>query len=224
VHLRIFIAACLLGLVAAIGAAQEKPEGHAGWTFVERERGITLSRREQPNCGLPAFRGEGHLHGSVLQILSVMLDMSVLHRWAYGVDEARVVRRIDERTELLYLYSDLPWPVRDRDMVVRKQVEVLKPGTEFRISLTCEPKAQAEREAVIRVQHCRSSFLVRKVNAETTALDYAMSLDPAGLLPKWAGSYVAKHVPFNTLVALEERAAESHGKYQAEIRRWSAAM
>lgn len=192
--------------------------------MVDRERGITLSRKEQPGCGLPAFRGEGHLQGGVLQVLAVMLDMKVLHRWAYGVDEARVIKRVDERTELLYLYSDLPWPVRDRDMIVRKQVEVLKAGSEFRISLKCEPKAQAERDGVIRVQHCRSSFLVTKVNAETTDIDYVMSLDPAGLLPKWAGSFVAKNVPFKTLVALEERAAESHGKYEAVIRRWSAAM
>ncbi len=218
---RILITATLCCLLAGVGVAQE---GHAGWTVVERERGITLSRREQPGCGLPSFRGEGNLRAGVLQVLAVMLDMSVLHRWAYGVDEARVIKRVDERTELLYLYSDLPWPVRDRDMVVRKQVEVIKPGAEFRITLKCEPKAQAERDGVIRVQHCRSSFLVRKVDAETTELDYVMSLDPAGMLPKWAGSFVAKNVPFNTLVALEKRAATSRGKYEAVMKRWSAAM
>lgn len=221
---RIIIAAGLSCLIAAIGVAQDHHEPRAGWSVVDRERGITLSRKEQPGCGLPAFRGEGHLQGGVLQVLAVMLDMKVLHRWAYGVDEARVIKRLDDRTELLYLYSDLPWPVRDRDMIVQKQVEVLKAGSEFRISLKCEPKAQAERDGVIRVQHCRSSFLVTKVDAETTGIDYVMSLDPAGLLPKWAGSFVAKNVPFKTLVALEERAAESHGKYEAVIRRWSAAM
>jgi hypothetical protein len=39
----------------------------------------------------------------------------------------------------------------------------------------------------------------------------------------WAGSYGAKHAPFKTLVALEERAAETRGKYEAVVQRWSAA-
>lgn len=216
-------AALLIWLSAALCFAQEHDKP-SGWTIVDRERGITISRREQPGCDLPSFRGQGDLKGGVLQVLAVMLDMSVLHRWAYGVDEAHIVKQLDARTDLLYLYSDLPWPVRDRDMIVRKSVDVLKPGQEFRINLSCEPKAKPERDGVVRVQRCRSSFLVTKVDAETTGIDYVMSLDPAGLLPKWAGSFVAETVPFNTLVALEERAAESHGKYEAVIQRWSAAM
>ena len=212
----------LAWLTTALCLAEDAAKG--GWTFIDRERGITVSRREQPGCDLPSFRGEGELHGGVLQVLSVMLDMKVLHRWAYGVDEAHIIKRVDARNDLLYLYSDLPWPVRDRDMIVRKQVEVLKPGSEFRINLSCEPKAAPERDGTVRVQRCRSSFIVRKVGAETTSIDYVMSLDPAGLLPKWAGSFVAKAVPFNTLVALEAQAAARHGQYEASIRSWSAAM
>ncbi len=221
--LRFHGATLVIWLFAALCFAQE-PAKPSGWTVVDRERGITVSRREQPGCDLPSFRGRGHLKGGVLQVLAVMLDIGVLHRWAYGVDEARVIERVDARTDLLYLYSDLPWPVRDRDMILRKSVDVLKPGREFRINLSCEPKAEPEREGVVRVQRCRSSFVVTKVSPQTTEIDYVMSLDPSGLLPQWAGSYVAEHVPFKTLVALEERTSESHGKYEAAIRRWSAAM
>lgn len=220
---RSLLAALLPWFVAGLCFAQDQLAVGA-WKVVDRDRGITLSRREQPGCGLPAFRGQGHVQGGVLQVLSVMLDMSILHRWAYGVDEAHIIKHIDARTEILYLYSDLPWPVRDRDMIVRKEVDVIKPGEEFRIRLSCAPEASPVREGVIRVPRCSSTFLVRKVDAETTDIDYIMSLDPAGLLPKWAGSFVAKQVPFSTLVAIEERASESKGKYEASIRRWSAAM
>jgi hypothetical protein len=199
----------------------EAPLG--AWNVIDEERGITVSRREQPGCGLPAFRGKGPVRGGVLQILALMLDSNAVEKWAYGVDESRLLKRIDEKQELIYLYSDIPWPVRDRDMIVLRTVEVVKPGEEFHIRLKCEPTATPEVSGAIRVQKCKSGFHLRRLDDTSTEIDYEMSLDPDGLLPKWAGSYVAKHVPFKTLVALEERAAETRGKYEAVVRRWSGA-
>lgn len=213
--------AAILSVLAAGSVAADDP---APWNVIETERGITISRREQPGCGLPAFRGEGPVRGGVLQVLAAMLDIETVHLWAYGIDEARLVRRIDARTDLVYLYSDLPWPVRDRDMIVRREIEVVKPGSEFTIRLRCEPDAVPVRDGRVRVPECRSTFALRKLKADTTEVDYVMSLDPGGILPKWASNWVAKHVPFKTLVAIEERTDESRGQYEAVVQRWSTAM
>ena len=199
----------------------ETPLG--AWNVINEERGITVSRREQPGCGLPSFRGQGPVRGSVLQILALMLDSSSVEAWAYGVDQSRSLKRISENEELIYLYSDVPWPVRDRDMVLRRTVEVVKPGEEFHIHLKCEPTATPEVSGAIRVKKCKSGFHLRRLDDTSTEIDYEMTLDPAGLLPKWASNYVAKNVPFKTLVALERKTAESRGKYEAVVRRWSAA-
>jgi hypothetical protein len=207
-------------LIAALAVA-EAPAG--SWNVIDEERGITVSRREQPGCGLPAFRGQGPVRGGVLQILALMLDSNSVEQWATGVDESRLIKRIDDKQDLIYLYSDVPWPVRDRDMIVRRTVEVVKPGEEFHIHLRCEPQAVPEVSGTVRVKKCSSGFHLKRLDADSTEIDYEMSLDPAGLLPKWAGSYVAKHVPFKTLVALEERALETRGKYEAVVQRWSGA-
>jgi hypothetical protein len=193
------------------------------WKVIERDEGITVSRREQPGCGLPGFRGQGQVRGGVLQILALMLDSNAVQHWAYGVDEARVLKRISANEELIYLYSDIPWPVRDRDMIVRRKVEVVNSGKEFHIHLECVPDAVPEVSGTVRVKKCESGFHLKRVDAEKTEVDYAMSLDPAGLLPKWAGSWVAKHVPFKTLKAIEARAEETQGQYEAVVKRWSTA-
>jgi hypothetical protein len=211
----------VLWLMAGLCLADD---GGQGWTVIERNRGITVSRRVQPGCSLPSFRGQGRLKGNVVQLLAVMLDLERVGAWANGVSSSRPIKRLDERTHLVYLTSDLPWPIRDRDMVVRAEVEVLKPKEEFRITLGCEPDAQAEHSGTIRVKRCHSTFHLRQVDAQTTEIDYVMSLDPSGYLPAWSTELVTKSTPFKTLVALEERAASSMGKYTAAVRTWSAAM
>ena len=211
----------LASLFVAALCFAEAPAG--GWSVIEEERGITVSRREQPGCGLPSFRGQGPVRGGVLQILALMLDSNSVDQWADGVNESRLLKRIDENVELIYLYSDLPWPVRDRDMIVRRTVQVVKPGEEFHIHLKCEPTATPEVDGAVRVKKCKSGFRLRRLDESNTEIDYEMNLDPGGLLPKWAGSYVAKNVPFKTLVTLEERAAQTRGKYEAVVQRWSTA-
>jgi hypothetical protein len=210
-------------LCAAVAAAEVQG---SGWTVVDSERGITVSRREQPGAGIPAFRGQGGLEGNVLQMLSLMIDVSAVPRWACGVDEARSLGRHDERTDYIYLYSDIPWPVRDRDMVVRRDVFVEEQGKQFRIELHCEPDRAPPREGVVRVRTCDSTFHLKRTDLLHTELDYVMTLDPAGRMPKWAGSWIAKYVPFRTLEALERETSTttSEKRYEAAVRRWSAAL
>jgi hypothetical protein len=220
VHLRLPLVTAFLLLSASLSLADDT----GGWTVIDKDRGITVSKRVAPGCPLPSFRGQGRIKGNVLQLLALMLDLKAVNAWAYGVDSSRPIKRIDERSHLIYLTSDLPWPVRDRDMVVRSEVEVVKPAQEFRISLHCEPSAQPEKSGLIRVKECESTLTLRKVDAETTEVDYVMTLDPAGYLPRWSTEWVTKATPMKTLIALEEQAAASQGKYTAAVRSWSAAL
>ena len=220
VQLRIPAAVALLSFFASVSLADDG----GGWTVIDKDRGITVSKRVAAGCPLPSFRGQGRIKGNVLQLLSVMLDLKAVEKWAYGVDSSKPFKRIDERSHLIYLTSDLPWPVRDRDMIVRSEVEILKPAQEFRISLNCEPETQPERSGLIRIKQCHSTLTLKKVDAEHTDIDYVMTIDPAGYLPGWATEWVTKATPMKTLVTLEERAAESQGKYTAAVRSWSAAL
>ena len=138
VNPRSALLATVFSLVTSLGAAAD----NGGWTVVDKERGITSSRREQPGCNLPAFRGQGKVEGNVLQVLAMLLDVTTVPKWAYGVDEAKLVKRESPKTELVYVYSDVQWPVRDRDMVVAREMEVIKPGEEFEMRLDCRPDAR----------------------------------------------------------------------------------
>jgi hypothetical protein len=209
-----------LWLVTTLGLADDG----GGWTLVDSERGITSSKRDQPGCCLPSFRGQGRVAGNVLQVLSLLMDVEAVPKWAYGVDKATLLKRDNSRSELVYLYSDVPWPVRDRDMIVRRELDVVKGGEEFTMSLRCEPKAKAERDGIVRVKSCRSTFHLRKVDATHTEIDYVMSLDPGGHLPEVVNNFLAKAVPFKTLVAIEDSAHKREGQYEAQIKAWRAAL
>jgi len=209
-------------MLTTIASAEEVGE----WVRIDETRGITVSRQRDESAGIPAFRGKGVLRGNVLQMLSLMHDVEAVARWAYGIDDAKLIARESERTDYIYLHSDVPWPIRDRDMVVRRDIVVLEKASKFRIELTCTPDKVPEKSGIVRVKDCQSTFILHRHSVDKTELDYVMSLDPAGHLPKWVGGWVAKHVPFRTLEAIEiepERSAQEP-RYTAAAQRWSAAL
>ena len=194
------------------------------WQVESTKRGITVSSRPDGGGRLSAFRGEGVVEGNVLQLLAVILDVREIERWAYGVSWARSLAEHHPQGDLVHLYSDTPWPLSDRDMVVRRDFEVLSPGRKFAISVRCEPNAAPEKAGVIRVRECESRFVLERVNEHQSRVVYESRLEPAGVLPRWASDWVAKNAPFQTLVALEGRAKRTVGRYASVMKRWQSVL
>lgn len=207
--------------VASMGAA-DASEG--AWRVVDSERGITVSVRDVPGQELPSFRGQGTIEGDVLYVLAVVLDAEGAMEWAEGADEVALLRELDPRQHLIYSHTDTPWPVTDRDMIMKRKVEIVKPGEAFRLRLECVEQGKAPIEGIIRIHDCSSDFLLQKVDAQHTSIDYQVRIDPEGSLPKWLVAWAARKVPFDTLVNLEAHVKKTRAKYARTAATWAQAQ
>lgn len=198
--------------------------GAAPWRVILKERGIVVSTREEPGRELPTFRGQGELNMPVLHALAVVLDAEGAVQWAKGADEVQTLKAVDPRTHLFYTRTHAPWPVSDRDMVIKRLIKVLDPGREFRVEMSCVTGQRPETKRVIRVSDCASHFLLRSAGEGRTYAEYQVSIDPAGSLPAWLVRWASKNIPFETLVALEERVKDTRPKYEAAAKGWATAQ
>src|SRR5262245_54835242 len=128
------------GLCVALWCASATAAGEANagaWRVLGQQRGITVSVRNEPGRELPTFRGQGVIEGNVLLVLAIVLDVEAATQWAEGADEVALVREIDARTQVIYTRTDTPWPVSDRDIIMKRRTEVLRAGEAFRLHLEC---------------------------------------------------------------------------------------
>lgn len=216
------VAASLLAAGWTVSAASGQDD-EGPWRKLLEERGIVVSAREQAGQELPSFRGQGEVKGSVLHVLAVVLDDARTKEWAKNADEAEVLRTLDARTQLVYTRSHQTWPIRDRDLVMKRTVEVLEPGAAFRVRLVCVPGEKPEIPAAIRIKDCDTVFVLRKVDEQTTHVDYRVRADPGGSNPAWAVRWASKSIPLDTLVALRKQVLKTKGAYSEVIRSWSSA-
>lgn len=210
-------------LVAGMGALAHASE-HDGFRVVASKRGITVSVRDEPGRGLPSFRGRGTIEGDVLYVLSVVLDTDGATAWAEGTDHMSMLQELGPRQHLIYSHTSTPWPVRNRDMVMKRKVEVVKPGEVFRLRLECVKDGKAPIKGCIRIHDCRSEFVLRKVDADHTSIDYQVRIDPKGILPKWFVAWSVRKVPFDTLINLEAHVKKSRAKYADTAASWAKAQ
>jgi hypothetical protein len=194
-----------------------------GWEVVTREQGVVVSVREQPGTSFPVFRGEGAVQGPLLHVLAVVLDGARAHEWSDDADENAVLRTIDARTHVVYSRSHQRWPVRDRDLVMRRTVEVLEAEQAFRVRMVCVRGDKPKLKDVIRIEDCETTFVLRKLDDRTTHVEYKVRVDPGGSNPDWLVRAVSQKGPLDTIVALRRQVARTRGQYDAAMRAWASA-
>jgi hypothetical protein len=220
--LRPTVSSCALLLsLAAIPAT--RAQDNQGWKQIDDKSGIAVSEKEEAGRPLPSYRGQTKVSGSVLEVLAVVLDDERSREWAKDVAEARVLRSVDPKTEIVYSRSDQTWPVKDRDLVMKRTVQVVVPGEEFKVRLECVPSEKAEVPKVVRIKHCDTVFTLRQVDEGTTDVDFQMQVEPGGHHPEWAVRMASRGVPYETLLGLKKQVKKTRGQYDAEVKKWQRA-
>jgi len=193
-----------------------------GWQVLGKEQGVLISTRHPAGQQHPVFRGQATIKGSILHVLAVVLDTKNSRRWVRGNDGIEIIRNVDERVQLVHMVTDLPWPIRDRDMIMKRSVTVLQPATEFRIRYLCAPKERKERSGHLRITTCDSHFTIKAVDANKTYVDYQVMLDPGGGLPDWGRRWMERRITVDTIARLERQVGRTGSQYQAVEQKWAS--
>lgn len=216
------LTAPLLALVLTTSAFAEENAG--GWKTLFEEQGVLVSTRAEPGIDLPSMRGQTTLHADLFHLLAILLDDARSTEWAKGADETRVLRTIDPRTQLIYAHSRQPWPVKDRDLVMKRTVEVLEPGRVYRVHLVCMPSERAELDNVIRVKRCETTFELSVIDDAHTRIDYRVHADPGGHIPSWMVRRASRSIPADTLRSLAKQIELTRGSYTKAAASWARAF
>ena len=210
-HVVTVAAALLVSSVAQAG----------GWEVITKEDGITVSSKVTPGKDLPTFRGTGIVKASIYEILAVLDDTSRNTDWMHNCHTATMLERVDEVTRIIYNRTDAPWPVSDRDVVLRSTAtwNVEKRTVIVRFKSIQSP-LMGEVEDVVRMPHLEGFYKLTAVDWDTTRVTYQVDADPGGSLPDWLVSAVQNDIPLHTLKKLRGQVDKMRGKYPEFVKLW----
>ncbi len=180
----------------------------AEWEVISTTQDVEVSQQAVEGRSLPMFRGIGEIGGSPEQILEVLQDVDSHTEWMPDTAEARLVRQSEEAV-WLYRRTDAPWPVSDRDVVVRSQLEIVEPKVEIHAFFEAvEVPEVPERRGVVRMPHLVGHWKIRAIAPGRCRVEYQVDVDPGGRLPGWLAARTSRDNPLHTIVGLRKRLAE----------------
>ena len=178
-------------------------------TFAERsvvreENGITVEEEGAPGRALPILTGTTTMAAPPEQVASWIRATPTHTDWMHNCEEARRLRREGD-VVIVYNRIGSPWPVSDRDVVLRStETELEGGGIRIEFRSTTEESLPVV-PGVVRMPRLVGSYDLRPVEGGTRVV-YTVDSDPGGRLPAWLVKQATKDLPYFTLENLRERA------------------
>ncbi len=204
-----------LGLVAAAPLANRahadglKSERGLAWEYLEEDDGIDIWKAEVPGKDLPGFRGQVIINANMQHILDEMMDSKHHTDWMYRIKESKLLEEITPSDAIVYSRTSAPWPVWDRDVVLRVGYKYNADKTHLIMRFkNIDYQKRKVPEDVIRMPYLSGFYKMWKIDENKTKVLYEVEADIGGSIPVWLSKKASKDLPYITLSALRERVME----------------
>lgn len=204
------------------GATGEHPplpaEDAEAWTLRKQDDNIRIYTMDQTTSGFQAFKAVAELAVPIENLMAVMINPESCKEWVHNCSESFAFGQGDFHQRYAYSVNDMPWPVTDRDYVLRIRTRGNADTGEVFMDLNAVPGMRTEVGSRVRVD--RSDTLYRFTpDGDRTRMVWVQHTEPNGALPGWLVNNLLVEIPVKSIQALEAVANED--KYQGYRLEWS---
>ena len=154
------LACTLLAFAVAANAQAELPsETDEAWTLRKKANDIRVYTIDQPDSSFKAFKAVAVLDAPIENLMAVMANPGSCVEWVYNCTESYAFGDGEFRDRFAYSVNDMPWPVTDRDYVLRIRTRGDETSGEIVMDLNATPNQRTQSSSRIRVD--RSDTLYR---------------------------------------------------------------
>ena len=216
-HSRSFIHVCVLalGIISLVGL--HTLEARPKWEVLLKKKGVTVSERPEKGRELPSFKGTGMVSGTLFEILAVLRDGKSRKEWMSRSGVTRDVKVDDHFSATSYQQTIAPWPVSDRDVVMKTQVYYQEDPKSIIATFNhvrWRKKVRGvDRDDFVEMPYLKGYWYLRYVSDHQTEVTYMVNTDPGGLLPNWLISRITSDIPYYTILGLRKQVKRSVGRY-----------
>ena len=143
------------------------------------------------------------LRTTIEQLTQLILNVPNLTKWQYNTIEAQTIKEISSSEQIYYTVIEAPWPVTDRDMVVRIKTKHDRNNRSLIITTESEAEALPKKVGYVRVPSSHAKWIVTQKNKNQLQIKYTMQIDPGGSVPAWLVNWVCAEAPYRSFKNLK---------------------
>lgn len=183
--------------------ATTETESEYPWKLAEQQYGIDVYTRPVSGSGIMEFKAEAEINAPLDSIDTLLHDASLFKTWFPNTPKSKLLKR---EGEVSYQWSVLrtPWPISDRDNVLRAVTKKDREAGIVQISVVAAPDAHPEQEDYVRVREAHGKWILESIGERKTRVLFQMHLEPGGGIPQWLINASVVDTPLEAITNLRE--------------------
>lgn len=173
------------------------------WLLEREKKGIKVFTKKSRWGRLRDSKAEMLLpNAKIDELVKFISDFDNYSHWVPRCREAKVLARVSDSEFIAYMIFKSPWPVADRDCVVR--VKIIRDAATGAVTIheTSEPKYINKRSDVVRIEQMFSNWrIVPQAGGLMVTNEY--STNPGGSIPDWLTNTQSVDNPFDIFTTIQ---------------------
>lgn len=172
------------------------------------EGDILVYACKTPDAKLKSITSSFVVETTPSNLVGHLLDIEHYSSWQYRMIESQVLKRISE-SEIIYRGEvQAPWPVSNRDVVLRLKINQDSITRVMNFTIVTVPGLFPEKNGVVRVPRSEGKWVVTPIGKNKLKVDYSFVVDPGGSIPGWLVNLTIAEGPYKTFQTLINRIRE----------------
>jgi len=175
------------------------------WKFVKDCDGIKIYNRKTEGSPIKEIKVLNEMETTLSALVALMKDVGNHKHWAYANKKAKILKNYDEFSWIFYGYSEAPWPVQDRDMIIKSTLRQDSTTKVIHNEGYCIPDYIPRIDGVVRVPACHSQWMLEPLENGNILVCLEIQIDLGGNIPTWVINMVSNKGPYQTIKNMEEQ-------------------
>jgi len=148
------------------------------WALEKDTKGIQLFTRQVADSPFEEVKATTVINAPIERVVSVFGDGSTCAAWRGNCKSSRILRQPEENERYIHMVLDLPWPLSDRDMVVRSLSSVDEQNKTATVDIV-SVEGEYPEQKYIRAS-TRAHYSLALIEPGKIALTYIVHVDLGG--------------------------------------------
>ena len=186
------------------------PSEDADWKLARETDNINIYTAPLEGSRFSAFKAVAVLDAPLTTLMAVMVNPHSCVEWVLNCKEAYTIGEGNFHDRYAYSSNRMPWPVTDRDYVLRIQTRGDEASGEITMIMSAITDMRETRSGHIRVEKSDTFYRFEAINHEQTRMTWLQHTDPNGALPGWLVNSLLVDIPLKSLQQLEQVAQRDY--------------
>jgi hypothetical protein len=174
------------------------------WKLISEKDGIYVYTQDLKDSKFKAVRAVCTVDCEVAKLSYVLMDVSNTKDWVYATKVCTLLKKMSPTDIYYYSEVELPWPVSNRDFIIRITLTQDQKTKVARIIAENHPQYVPEKKNVIRIPKSAGNWTLTPMGQGRTKVEYVIHVDPGGSVPAWLVNMLADIGPYSSFTKLKK--------------------